>query len=98
LQLFTHPQHSECFSTLSVTIFEVNIVPEQKQTKRIGEDFFVYFKFAFLSILLLTPAAGSAATCVLSNSTYKLSISTDMIIEALITKLLAKLLTESHWR
>jgi len=32
LQLFTHPQHSEWFSTLSVIIFEVNIVAEQKQT------------------------------------------------------------------
>jgi len=37
-------------------------------------------------------------TCVLSNSTYKLSISTDMIIESLITKLLAIFLIESHWR
>ena len=43
------------------------------------------------------PTAASAATCVLSNSTYKLSISTDMIIEILITKLLAKFLAESHW-
>ena len=34
----------------------------------------------------------------LSNSTYKLSISTDMIIEILITKFLAKILAESHWR
>jgi len=32
LQLLTHPQHSEWFSTLSVIIFEVNIVAEQKQT------------------------------------------------------------------
>jgi len=32
LQLFTHPQHSEWFSTLYVIIFEVNIVAEQKQT------------------------------------------------------------------
>jgi len=32
LQLFTHPQHSEWFSTLSVIICEVNIVAEQKQT------------------------------------------------------------------
>ena len=32
LQLFTHPQHSEWFSTLSVIIFEVNSVAEQKQT------------------------------------------------------------------
>ena len=32
LQLLTYPQHSEWFSTLSVIIFEVNIVTEQKQT------------------------------------------------------------------
>jgi len=32
LQLFTHPQHSEWFSTLSVIIFEVKIVAEHKQT------------------------------------------------------------------
>jgi len=32
LQLFTHTQHSEWFSTLSVIVFEVNIVAEQKQT------------------------------------------------------------------
>jgi len=48
-------------------------------------------------MLLLTPAAASAATYVLCNSACKLIISTDMIIEIQITKLLAKLLTESHW-
>jgi len=32
MQLFTHPLHSEWFSALSVIIFEVNIVAEQKQT------------------------------------------------------------------
>jgi len=42
--------------------------------------------------------AASAATSVLSNSTYKLSISTDTIIEILITKLLDKCFTSSHWR
>jgi len=31
LQLFTDPQHSEWFSALSVSIFEVNIVSEHKQ-------------------------------------------------------------------
>ena len=34
----------------------------------------------------------------LFNFTFKLSISTDMIIEIQITKMLAKLLTESRWR
>jgi len=31
LQLFAHPETSECFSVISVIIFEVNIVAEQKQ-------------------------------------------------------------------
>jgi len=44
------------------------------------------------------PAAVLVATCVLCNSTCKKIISTDMILEIQITKLLAKLLTESHWR
>ena len=44
------------------------------------------------------PLPYTAATCVLSNSTYKLSISTDMTVETQVTKLRAKLLTESHWR
>jgi len=39
-----HLQHSEWFSTLSLIIFEVNIVAKQKQ--HIGE-FFVFYKFAF---------------------------------------------------
>jgi len=48
---------------------------------------------------LLTPAIPLLRLLpVLSNSTYKLSISIGMIIEVLITKLLAKFLTESHWR
>jgi len=64
------------------------------RNKHIGEEFFVFCKFAFPSILLLTPAAASAATCVLCNFTYKLSIFTDMIIEILIKKLLAKLRRE----
>jgi len=32
LQLFGHPENSECFSLISVNIFAVNIVDEQKQT------------------------------------------------------------------
>jgi len=67
------------------------------RNKHIGEEFFVFCKFAFPSILLLTPAAALAATCGLCNFTYKLGIFTDMIIEILIKKLLAKLSTESHW-
>ena len=60
--------------------------------------------FCFLSVCISLntftdpcPAAASAATFVLCNFTYKLSIFTDMIIEIQITKLLAKLPTESHW-
>ena len=65
-----------------------------KRNKHIGEEFFVFCKFAFPAILLLTPAAALAATCVLCNFTYKLSIFTDMIIEIQIKKLLAKLRRE----
>ena len=56
LQLFTHaqPQHSVWFSTLSAIIFEVNMVAEQKQTY--WWIIFVFYKFAFPSILLLTLA------------------------------------------
>jgi len=32
LQVFGHPENLECFSIISVIIFEVNIVDEQKQT------------------------------------------------------------------
>jgi len=31
LQLFRHPENSELFSIISVIIFEVNVVDEQKQ-------------------------------------------------------------------
>jgi len=71
------------------------------RNKHIGEEFFVFNKFAFPLIPLLAPALPLLRllpTCVLCNSTYKLSISTDMIIEIQITKLLAKLPRESHWR
>jgi len=50
------------------------------RNKYIGETFFVFDKFAFPSTLLLIPSP-TAATCALSNSTYKLSISTDMVVE-----------------
>jgi len=40
----------------------------------------------------------TAATYVLFNSTYKLGISTDTIVEIQVTKLLTKLLAESHWQ
>jgi len=61
------------------------------RNKHIGEEFFVFLQIC-ISLNAFTdpcPTAASTATCVLSNSTYKLSISTDMIIEILITKLLA---------
>jgi len=49
LQLFTHLQHSEWFSTLSIIIFEVNILPN----KHIGEEFCVFCIIAFPSIPLV---------------------------------------------
>jgi len=70
------------------------------RNEHIGEELFVFYKFAFSAILLLTHCRTVAltASCVLCHSTYKLSISTDVIIEIQMTKLLGKLLTESHWR
>jgi len=55
---------------------------------------FCFYKFEFHLNTFSDPCptTASAATCVLCNSTYKLIISTDMIIEIQITKLLAKLL------
>jgi len=50
------------------------------RNKHIAEDMFVFNKFAFPSTVILSPCP-TAATCVLSNSTYKLSISTEMIVE-----------------
>jgi len=69
-----------------------------KRNKHIGEECFVFhnFEFKLNTITDPRPGAASAATYVLCNFTYKLIISTDMIIEIQITKLLAKLLTESH--
>jgi len=60
---------------------------------------FCFFrKFAFPSTLLLPSCvkAVPTTTCILFNSTYKLSISTDMIVDIHVTKLLTKRLTESH--
>jgi len=69
------------------------------RNKHIGEErFFCKFEFQLNAFTDPCPTAASAATCVLRNSTYKLIISTDMIIEIQTTKLLPKLLTESHWR
>jgi len=67
------------------------------RNKHIGEECFVFYKFAFPSTLLLTPCptAAPVTACVLSNSTYKLSIFTDMIVEIQVTKLLTKFLRES---
>ena len=75
----------------TLTIFEVNIVAEQKQT---------YWRiFCVLSVCIspntFTDPCPTAATCVLCNFTYKLSIVTVIIIGIQITKLLAKLSTES---
>jgi len=60
--------------------------------------FFISLNFNLNTFTEPCPTAASAATCVLCNSTCKLIISTDMITKMQITKLLAKRLTESHWR
>ena len=51
LQLLAHPENSEWCSTISVSIFVVNIVSVQKQTY--SNDFFIFCKFPFPSTLLL---------------------------------------------
>jgi len=68
------------------------------KNKHVGEECFVFYNFEFQLNTFTDPGptAASAATCVLCNPTCKLIISTDMIVEIQITKLLAKLLTESH--
>jgi len=70
------------------------------RNKHIGEEFCVFCKFAFPTMLLLTHALAllRLLPVFFCNYTYKLSIITDMIIEIQITKLPAKLPTESHWR
>ena len=52
LQLFGHLENSKCFSIISIIIFEVNIVYEQKQTKLV--TIFIYM-FPFTSTVLLLP-------------------------------------------
>ena len=70
------------------------------RNKHIGEECFLFISLNFNLNTFTDPChtAASAATCDLCNSTCKLIISADMIIEIQITKLLAKFLTESHWR
>ena len=62
------------------------------RNKHISEAFFVFCKFAFPfnTFTVPCPTTASAATCVLCDFTYELSISTDMIIEIQITKLLTE--------
>jgi len=85
-QLFTQLQNSEWFSTISVIIFEVNIAPEQKQAYW-WIIFCFFHTFAFPSTLLVPcVTAVPAATCILFNSTNKLSISTDMVVDVHVTK------------
>jgi len=71
------------------------------ETSALLKTFLFFYKFASQSPLLLpptaSPTAALAATCGLFSSTYKCDISTDTIVEIQVTKLLTKLLTESHW-
>ena len=59
------------------------------------KNFFFYVCISLNTFTDPCPTAASAATCVLCNFTYKLSISTDMIIEIQITKLLKTSYRES---
>jgi len=64
------------------------------RNKHSGEECFAFYKFEYQlnTFADQCPTAASVSTCVLCNSTCKLIISTDMIIEIQITKLLAKFL------
>jgi len=72
LQLFGHPENSEQFSIISVIIFEVNIVDEQKKNI-ICNDFFCFFKFSvflnFFSALPALPLPRRPLICVLCQQT-----------------------------
>jgi len=96
MQLFTYPQYSEWFSPFFVSILRSTLL--LNRNKHIGEEFLFLISLHFPHYFYwpLTTAA-SAAACVLCDFTYKLSICTDIIIEIQIKKLLAKLLTDSHW-
>jgi len=48
LQLFAHPESSEWFSIISVIIFEVKIVTEQKEAQLVT----IFFVFLYVSIAL----------------------------------------------
>jgi len=54
LQLFAHPEHSKWFCFVSIIIFEVDIVAEQKQA-HFGSDF-LFFMFPLPSTLFMPPA------------------------------------------
>jgi len=69
------------------------------ETNILVKNFLLFISFHFPQDLLThCSTVAPATTCGLHNSTYKLSISTDMIVEIQIAKLLAKLVTESYWR
>jgi len=93
----THNTQNGFLNSLSLFLRSTLLL---NRNKRIGEERFVFYNLNF-NLNTFTdpcPIAASADTCVLCNSPCKLIIFTDMIIEIQITKLLAKLLTESHWR
>jgi len=97
LQLFTHPQHSEWFSNFLLLFFKSTLLLKETNILVKNFLFFICVDFPQYFYWPLLYCCFSCS-CVLCNSIYKLSISTDMIIEIQITKLLANLFTESHWR
>jgi len=54
LQLFTHPQHSEWFSSLCYYFWGQHCC--WTETNILVKNYLVFYKFAFPAILLLTPA------------------------------------------
>jgi len=54
LKLFAHPEISEWFSVISVIIFEINIVAEQKQAQ-VATIFLFFISFHWAQFFYCTP-------------------------------------------
>ena len=78
LQLFTHPQHSEWCSIFCYYFWGQHFC--LTETNILVKNFVFFVNLDFLNTFFdQCPSAASAATCVLCNFTYKLSLSIDMI-------------------
>ena len=92
----THNNHNGFLNFLLLFLRSTLLL---NKNKHIGEEFFVFYKFPFPSTFSLTlPLPLLRLLPAFYVIPYKVSISTDMIVEIQVTKLLTKLLAESHWR